>query len=404
MSSILTFHASAVPAAGLLAIALAGALTATLPTPLPRRLTALGLLALAFGLSSAGIARGNNPMPGGPGSLSLAIDAGFAVAGIVLIAWGGIRARGAGLVLVALAMLLGWLNRGLILSAGVGAAGVAGGIMLAGVAARGGARAAMARRRRAHPTTALEQSWPPHTRNRRALVAVGAVLAIAGPTVWLVIGGALLAAGAVSLVVLAVAAAGLLPALWFLWTVAGPVGLRTARLDSIPLSAAAEPLLAAALALGTVALFGLWPLRRWGTPFLVPVGVAVLLRLGPAVPAGLQSWQTVLVPLGVIALLHALVTADPLEAVAAGAWLAAVTGGPTAAMLLAAGAVLPALGAAAIRVRSAAFAWFRALLWAVTAVGGALALESLLGAEVVYGVVSAVAVAGLIARMDWSPA
>lgn len=404
MSSPLTFQASVVPAASLLAIALAGALAATLPTPLPRRLTALGLLALAFGLSSAGIARGNNPMPGGPGSLSLAIDAGFVVAGFVLLAWGGMRARGAGLVLVVLAMLLGWLNRGLILSAGVGAAGVAGAIMLTGLAAGAGVGAAMLRRRRARPTTVLQQSWPPHTRNRRVLAAVGAVLAIAGPTVWLVIGGALLAAGAVSFVVLAIAAAGLLPALWFLWTVAGPVGLRTAELGSVPLSAAAEPLLAAALALGAVALFPLWPLRRWASPFLVPVGVAVLLRLGPAVPAGLQSWQTVLVPLGVIALLHALVTADPLEAIAAGAWLAAVTGGSTGAILLAAGVVLPGVEAAATRMRSAAFAWFRAPAWAVTAVGGALALQSLLGAEVVYGVLSAAAVAGLIARMEWSPA
>lgn len=386
------------PTASLLAIALAGALTATLPTPRPRRLTALGLVALAFGLSSAGIARGNNPAPVGPGSLSLAIDAGFAVAGIVLLAWGGIRARGVGTVLAVLAMLLGWLTRGLILAAGVGAAGVAAAIMLAGTGA-----AALARGR-AHPAAALERSWPPHTRNRRLLTAVGALLAIAAPTAWLVIGGALLAAGAVSLVLLTITAAGLVPALWFMWTVAGPLGLRTAGLDGIPLSAAAEPPLAAALALGSIGLFGLWPLRRWSTPFLVPAGVAVLLRLGTAVPAGLQSWQTVLVPLGVIALLHALVAADPVEAIAAGAWLAAVTGGRTGAILLAAGVVLSGVAAGAARVRFADVRWFGAPAWGVTAVGGALALESLLGAEVVYGVLSAVAVAGLIARLEWSPA
>jgi hypothetical protein len=337
------------------------------------------------------------------------------MAGALLMIWAGmrqwaarsgavetgaaLRPRIAGAVLIALVLLLGWLARGLIVRAGA-AAGVAAVVVLAAGAGLVALVRAAAQATAAARATATGRAAPPETPARRVAALVGALLAIAGPNVWLVIGGALLAAGSVSLVILAVAAAGLVPSLWFMHTVAGAVGLRIATIEIIPLSAAAEAMLAPALAFGAFALFGLWPLRRWGTPVLVPVGVAVLLRLGAAVPTGLQSWETVLVPLGVIALIHALLTVDPAEAVAAGAWLAAVTDARLGAILLAAGAVLQAVAARIPGVRTTLTMWLGVLTWSVTAAGAALTLQSLLGREVVYAVLSAAVTAALIARLE----
>lgn len=401
--------------ASLWTVALAAAASHALARTGLRRLAALGLLAVAFGLASAAVEGRADPTLGGAGSTSRAIDGGFVIAGAMLVAWAGVRAlsasrgapdggrlpRLAAGVLIVASMLLGWTSRGLIVPAGVGAdvaaaaVLVVGGVLtsLVGIAAR-------RRPPRIQPNTPAAAAPARGSRGRRIAAVTGGLLAMAAPNAWLVIGGALLAAGAVSLVLLVVTAAGLLPSLWFMRTVAGPMGLSVATLDAVPFSAAAEALLAPALALGAIGLFGLWPLTRWGTPLLLPVGVAVMLRLGVAIPAGLASWETVLVPLGVIALLHALIVSDPAEALAAGAWLAAVTGGAAAAILLAAGAVAGVADARLRRARPVAAGWAGAVASGAAAAGGALALQALLGAEVVFAVVCLLIVGALIARIE----
>ena len=362
-----------------------------------------GLLAVAFGLGSAAVAGAGDPTLAGAGSVSRAVDGGFVIAGALLIVWSGVQAwiasRGAAVLLVALGMLLGWLARGLLAPASLGAGAAAAVVLAFGAALSRLVGIASSRRlRRNVPDMPAGSAPRRHASRRRTAGLIGALLAIAGPNAWLVIVGALLASGAVSLLVFAVTAAGLVPSLWFMRTVAGPVGLGVATLGSIPFSAAAEAMLAPALALGAFGLFGLWPLRRWGTPLLLPVGVAVLLRLGAAVPAGLQSWETVLVPIGVVALVHALVVADAGEALAAAAWLAAVTGGRAGAILLAGAAVLGVLAAWTPRTRPAIAAATGALAWGAAAAGGTLALWSVLGAEVVYAVMSLTIGVALIAR------
>ena len=404
--------------ASLCAVALAAAAARALRREL-RGFVALGLLAVAFGLASAAVAGAVDPTLGGARSISRSIDAGFVIAGALLVTWAAVRAlftprtapgrsvhpRLAAAVLAATAMLLGWLARELIVPAGISADVAAAAVLLTGAALTSVIGIVSRRRPSGIPPTPCEGGAPtPWSRGRRATAAAGALLAIAAPKAWLVIGGALLAAGAASLVLLVVTAVGLLPSLWFLRTVAGPVGLGLATLDAVPLSAAAEAMLAPALALGTVGLFGLWPLRRWGTPLVLPVGVAVMLRLGVAIPAGLASWETVLVPLGVIALVHALVVAEAAEALAAGAWLAAVTGGRAAAILLAAAVVLGVVAARFRPSRPVAASWAGAAASGAAAAGGALALQALLGTEVVYAVVSMLIVGALIARTERSAA
>jgi hypothetical protein len=198
-------------------------------------------------------------------------------------------------------------------------------------------------------------------------------------------------------VLLVLAVVCLVPALWFMHTVAGPVGLGISSLDDVPFSPAAEAMLAPILALGAFGFFGVWPLRRWSSTALVPIGVALIVRLGAAVPSGLEAWQTVLVPLGVVAAGHAAFTADPEEAIGSWAWLACVTGGNRGAILLGAAALILATApAAARRAGVVAQVWMGRAAWSLAAAGGALALESLLRAQVVYALSAALALAVLI--------
>jgi hypothetical protein len=396
--------------ASAVALAAAGAASATIPARRHRSAALLGLLAGAFGLASAAVAARASTPPSALEPTSLAIDAGCVTAGVLLVLWAAVRSwmalppRVIGPVaLAASAVVLGWLARGLILAAGWTAllAALPIACLVIGLAAAG---SLPGRSGHSHDDRAV-RNVRPATRARAVAIGLGTVLAIAGPNVWLIVAGALLAAAAVSPLLVAVAAVGLIPSLWFMWTVAGPVGLRTATLASIPLSPAAEAMIAPALALGAVGFFGLWPLRRWGSPLLLPVGAALLLRLGAAAPDGLQSWETVLVPLGVIGLGHALLAAEPDETIGAATWLAAVTGGVWAAALLAAaGAIRELIGVAGgmpvVARRVAAMRCVSAAAWGLVAAGAALALRSLLGAEVVYGVITTLLAAALIGRLQ----
>ena len=121
--------------ASLWAMALAAAAARVLPHASHRRLVSLGVLAVAFGLGSAAVAGAGDPTLAAAGPVSRAIDGGFVIAGALLLIWTGIRAwsmskavphggvqpRLAAAVLIVIAMLLGWLARGLMVTAGIGA-------------------------------------------------------------------------------------------------------------------------------------------------------------------------------------------------------------------------------------------------------------------------------------------
>ena len=407
---------NAMPILTLSLVALAAGAGAALPRPLERRLVAWALLASALGGASVAVAAAGDIRLTDLGAPSVAVDGGLELLGALLLLAAGIRAwtmppprRLVAALLVGVSLALGWLARPLLETAGLAADGAA---LAIGVGAAAviwlitrGLQARHRLRRHAAPAGAARNPTAPRPANPRAtaLALVGGAAAIVGPSAWLVVAGALVAASAPAAgrrrapVLLVLAAVCLLPALWFMHTVAGPVGLRISSLDEVPFSPAAEAMLAPILALGAFGFFGVWPLRRWSSAALVPVGVALIVRLGAAVPSGLDAWQTVLVPLGVVAAGHAALSADPEEAIGSWAWLAAVTGGNRGAILLGLAAlILATVPAVARRAGVVAGVWVGRVAWALAAAGGALALETLLRAQVVYALLAALALAVLI--------
>jgi len=399
-------------------VAVAATAGAALPRRLERRLVGWGLLAYAFGAASVGVAAGGDVRLTDLGTPSVAVDGGLLLLGALLLLAAGARAwtlrppsRLAAAVVAGASVLLGWLARPVL-----AAAGVAGDAAAAAIGAAGAAVLFLVRRAVVgmpilrSVTPPVVAPMEPAQRAAVALAIAGAAAAVLGPNAWIMIAGALCAASAPAVarrrapVLALLAAVGLLPALWFMHTVAGPVGLRVATIPDVPFSPAAESLVAPILALGAFGFFGIWPLGGWGSRALVPVGVALILRLGAGVPSGLESWETVLVPLGVLAAWHAVLTDAPDEAVAAWAWLACVTGGRTGAILLAAAAPLLLVGpAVGIRAGARAEAWSRRAAWGLGAAGGAVALEAMLRAQVVYAVLAAIALATLITVSGRAP-
>ena len=292
---------------GFLLILLGAAL---LPRSRARR--AAGLAATASGLGLAGLA-GTASALAEPGAASLAgLPSGFLAADAALVVLGAVLAIGSALVAlldrrsaptiagaIALApggMLLGWVGRGLvaaapssalILSALVEVAlGVA--LLLVGWYLR---FAPPADHDRAHP------------RLLYAGLVAGALAAAVGPHLSLVVLGVIVSAcaghllqraeGGPRLPLAPAATLPLLPAWWLMATIAGPVGLWVSGLASVPLSPAAEQLLAVPLLIAAWAVAGLWPLHRHLPGALVaPVGAFLMARVAiPAVPSGLEHWR-----------------------------------------------------------------------------------------------------------------
>jgi hypothetical protein len=178
---------------------------------------------------------------------------------------------------------------------------------------------------------------------------------------------------------LALAAAG-----WLLATIAGPVGLSLSALPELPLSDAAETLVAIPLATAVYLAFGADAGRTAGAvPWGALAGAAVWLRLAvPAAPEGLAHWQPVLTPLA-----------------AAGVWYAAVARRPRGAILwlavLALAALAPTSRPAALTLIAAAallgspWSLGRGLGLLASGLGGYLALGASLGAQVAYTVLAA---------------
>jgi hypothetical protein len=137
-----------------------------------------------------------------------------------------------------------------------------------------------------------------------ACAAAGVLLTALAPHVLLIFAGMVLAALAKaaggfrqrrlsSLIPVVITVATLGAAGWLLVTIAGDQSLATTALSELPLSPAAEALLAPLLLLAAWSVAGLWPMSR--SPLTGLAGLAGLFLLGrvavPALPEGLEHWR-----------------------------------------------------------------------------------------------------------------
>jgi hypothetical protein len=240
-----------------------------------------------------------------------------------------------------------------------------------------------------------------------AVIAAGAVAAAAGPHVAVVFAGVVVAACAGYLAIhlraprpLPVAPAltlTLAPACWLVATIAGPIGLGTGQLAAVPMSPAAESLVAGALLLAGWSAAGLWPLHRQLPGAIVGVvGAVMLARVAlPLAPGGMDQWRPLVVPVLVVGMWHA---------AAHGRWPLLAAGGGLLGIVSPAGAGVVGgwylLGTALVLEVGRIFAMPRRFArvvevagWISAAWGGVLVLEGALRGEVVYTAVGAAGIA-----------
>jgi hypothetical protein len=429
----MTSHYPAILPLGWIALSLGAAL---LRGGRKRRLAAAGLLTLGLGLAAwrAGSADPIGPLPSPVrlGQGFLVVNGGLLLLGLGLALWAaasGGPGRRSVIAMIATGVgviLLAWLSAGFLLAAGplqvIGATvalGLAGAVLLVlgrMMASTGPARV-LGRRLFSEPIR------PPRPGNRRAggwaaAMVTGTAAAALGPHVAVVFLGVVVAAWCAY--VLFHATGGrpwpvtpllsllLAPVYWLLATIAGPEGLGIAQLPRVPLSPAAESLVAPVLLLVGWSVAGLWPLHRQVPGALVgPIGALLIVRVAlPLAPDGLEYWRPLAVPLLIAGIWHAAALARwPL--LAAGAGLLGVAGltpagasgagwllGSALALELCSMASLPAAALRLVRVAA----------WISGAWGGLLVLEGGLLGEVVYTALGAAGVALLIAgRVDSSP-
>jgi hypothetical protein len=193
----------------------------------------------------------------------------------------------------------------------------------------------------------------------------------------------------------------LAPVYWLLSTIAGPEGLSVAALPLVPLSPAAESLVAPALLLVGWSVAGLWPMHRQVPGALVgPIGALLLVRIAlPLVSDGLEYWRPLAVPFLIVGIWHAAARARwPLLAAGAGfLGVAGLTpaGATGAGWLLGSAFVLELLSMLSLSVGTIRLA--RVVTWIPAAWGGLLVLEGGLRGEVVYTALGAAGLALLIA-------
>jgi hypothetical protein len=374
-----------------------------------RRLVFLGLVSFALGLAAYAVSPGADD----PGAIAAAAagspDAFFVVNTALLLIGIGLSLAAALLAIYrgppvspgrALALLcsagLGiWAIAPLILQRGgwrsvLGAGALAAIWVLVGkVAARlKGARSPPARPR---------ITWP-GVRSSSPLLGtafgLGALAVVAGPHVGLVFAGVWLIVlvdfldrrrrnvSRVPWLVLATLV--LVPTWWFMATVAGPDGLRVGALSEVPLSPAAERLVALPLGFVAWALLGLWPMGRvFPGGLLAPFGIGLWLRvLSPVAAGGSAHWQPLFVPLGLIGLWGAAILGNGSGACNALAFIALASQAPgsvPAALIL--GATGLALETAPARTpRSAA----ERLAWMLVALALPFVFEAGFRSQVVY--------------------
>jgi hypothetical protein len=378
----------------------------------------LGLVPFALAVASYAVTPGSvDPRflahaAHGSGSLFYAVNAGLLLLGVALpatAALGGLRERHRSLSALGLLVVCGivlWncgalvressLTRSLLAAAAIGLAARLSG---AGVQRIG----------RSGRTADRSFGWPGLPGNPRVAVAfaLGALGVILGPHAGLVFVG--LAVAAASAFVagrergdhrpywLAVVTLTLGPIWWLMGTIAGPVGLSVTTLGDVPFSPRAEILLALPLALVVWSCFGLWPAHRLFPGGLFAwLGAVLWHRVAlAAVPAGLEHWQPVLMPLGVLGLCGAAWTGRSAVALNAVGFLALASGAPAwavVALLLGAAALSPAPAGPA-ELEKPVWRPITRLAWAVMALALPAALEAGFRAQVTYTLAAAAGVA-----------
>jgi hypothetical protein len=192
----------------------------------------------------------------------------------------------------------------------------------------------------------------------------------------------------------------LLAAWWLMTTIAGHTALPLEALASVPLSPAAERLLAPLLLLAGWALAGLWPFHRQLPGALsAPAGAFLMARVAiPALPEGLDHWRPLAMPLVVLGVWHAALTGRRSLVAVGMAWVGVLApegrGLPGAALLLAAGLTLEALEH--IERRAGPVLPVRVIARVLVASGSLIAVAAGLRGEVSYTVLAVAAiVAGL---------
>jgi hypothetical protein len=231
------------------------------------------------------------------------------------------------------------------------------------------------------------------------LLIVGLGVLFASLAVW---GGATRPRGFPATLPFLVTVAALIPAGWLFLAIAGEQGLVVVSLSDLPLSPAAEALLAPLLLVAAWSLTGLWPLPRSRAAGVTGVaGLLLLARVAvPALPQGLDHWRPLAFPILAIGLWQGIVSRRWSTVMIAGALMALASGSAESA------AAAWCLGGAALAKELAARLWPRRLGWVrcAAALAGGYgvwpATVAGLRAEVVYTALALAGAAILLAAGD----
>ena len=363
---------------------------------------------IAVGLAIAGLRAASAPNPAG----FLAVTAALVVAGIGLAAVAAIRERRAGAggarpLVGPAAMLAGAVGIAVASARVIGAAppGLVA-LSIAVLAVVGLLLTVIGRSDRFRKVGPEHRppAWNQAHSLRAAGLFLGIVAAGAGPHVGVVIAGAIVAAWSAYLLGRAEGVPGLpwaplltlalLAAWWLMATIAGPEGLAVAALPDLPVSPAAERLLALVFLLAAWATAGLWPLHRQAAAgLLAPAGAILLVRIAlPTFPDGIEHWRALAMPLVVLGIWHAAWIRRTTALAVGMSWIGLLGG--TQAGRLGAGLLLGAVLAAELGRRTGHREpedLARVVLVVMAGFGGLLATESGLHAEVVYTVLGVAA-------------
>ncbi len=389
-------------------LALVGS-TVLLPDSRGRRLAAAGLGALVLALAALRVGNGSGGLPGDFAAVELAL----VLLGMAALLGGVVRGARAGPQGVAAASLLvvgvalAWgpietIARAAPLGGTAAAIGVVGGA--AGLA-WAAARWLLGRRGiPGQPTASFVDL------RSAATAMVGVLLAGFGPHFFLVGLGVLIASLGVwvgatrprtfpAILPILLAVAVLIPAGWLLLTIAGEQGLALATLPDLPLSPAAETLVAPLLLLAAWSTAGLWPLPRTRVAGIAGVaGLLLVARvIGAALPQGLDHWRPIAYPILAIGLWQGAAAGRWPTVMIGGALMALASGsgeGPLAAWCLG-GAALATEGVA--RVTGRELAWLRCAVMLAAGYGVWPATVAGLRAEVVYTTLTVAGLAVLLA-------
>ena len=418
----MTSHYPVAVLIGWLALALGAGL---LDDPRARRLSGAGLICLGLGLGAWRVGSGGPGAPlDPPASLErgfLVVNAGWLLLGVALQGRGfalsspGARRSPAWLALLAGTLLVGGACLEFVRAAGVASsAGAAIGLALGGalagrllrITASSGIGAGIGHALLGEPVPPMLAGA---ARPGPAVVMLAAVAAAAlGAHLSLVLAGVIVGAAAAAVqarqklpLAALLSLVALVPTYLLLAAVAGPDGLWIATLPMVPLSPAAQSLVAPALLLAGWASAGLWPFHRQpGGVLPALLGVLLVARVGvPLTPNGLEQWRPLLAPVLLLGIWHGAARRRWSAAAIGAAWLGLMSAAPSGlagAAVLLAGALaieLPGVGSPSPNVKRAAVAVGMIL----GSAGGLLVLEAGLGSEVVYTALGAAGLAVIVA-------